>query len=89
MSVDSYLIECSHENAIVKDSTNNTYFTNKVGDGIQLNVNDKVSVHSAYIHEIGSGSESIEFDGNLISTESVKYTDRDVANQYYPTLQYH
>ena len=87
MSVDSYLIECSHENAIVKDSTNNTYFTNKVGDGIQLNVNDKVSVHSAYIHEIGSGSESIEFDGNLISTESVKYTDRDVANQYYPTLQ--
>ena len=52
MSVDSYLIECSHENAIVKDSNHNTYFTNKVGDGIQLNVNDKVSVHSAYIHEI-------------------------------------
>eukprot|EP01047_Picozoa_sp_COSAG01_P031214 COSAG01_NODE_2206_length_8170_cov_70.537108_1_plen_487_part_00 len=75
MSVNSYLIECSHESAIIKDSKYNTYFTNRVGDGIQLNVNDKVSVQSAYIHEIGSGSQSIEFDGNTVSQETVQYTD--------------
>ena len=69
MSTNTYLVECSHEAAIVKQPDTNTYFTNKVGDGIHLNVGDTVAVHSAYIHEIGSGSESIEFDGKNISRE--------------------
>ena len=84
MSTNTYLVECSHEAAIVKQTDTNTYFTNKVGDGIQLNVGDTVAVHSAYIHEIGSGSESIEFDGKNISTQTVPYTDPNVKGAYYP-----
>eukprot|EP01050_Picozoa_sp_SAG11_P009421 SAG11_NODE_883_length_6737_cov_10.576981_4_plen_290_part_00 len=75
MATNTYLVECSHENATIKDPIHNTYFTNKCGDGIQLNVGDKVSVASSYIHEIGSGSESIEFDGETVGTQSIVYTD--------------
>ena len=86
MSTDTFLIECSHNNAIIKDPSNNTYYTNQVGDGIRLNVGDKVSVHSAYIHEIGSGSESIEFDGETVGEQSVSYTNT-IKNNIIPSTQ--
>ena len=81
MATNTYLVECSHEAAIIKQNNSNTHFTNKVADGIQLGIGDKVSVHSAYIHEIGSGSSSIEFDGGDVSQQSVEYTDTQVKGQ--------
>jgi hypothetical protein len=74
MSTNTYLVECSHNNAIVTSSDSNSLYTNRVADGIQLNVGDQVSVHSAYVHEIGSGSETIEFDGKAAGTHQVLET---------------
>ena len=74
MSTNTYLIECSHESAIVKSPDTNSFFSNRVADGIQMNPGDRVSVHSAYIHEIGSGSETIEFNGESVNSQSVLHT---------------
>ena len=34
-------------------------FTNKVSSGIKLDIGDQVSVHSAYISELGAGGDVI------------------------------
>ena len=86
MATNTYLVECSHENATIKDPNHNTYFTNSIGDGIRLDVGDKVSVASSYIHEIGSGSESIEFDGETVGTQSVVYSNT-INNTVIPSTQ--
>lgn len=80
MSVNTYLVECTHEDAI--QAFDNSHFINRVGDGIQLDVGDTVSVHSAYIHEIGSGSDTIEFSGRDVTTQQsvleTVYTDASI-----------
>ena len=86
MSTNVYLAECSHSNAQIKKPGCNTFFTNKIGDGIRVNEGDQISVHSAYIHEIGSGSQSIEFDGESVGTQSVTFTE-DVSNRTIPAEQ--
>jgi len=54
----------------------NSLFTNKVSNGIQLNIGDQVSINSAYISERGAGSEVIEFKGkSLGQNTTITYTN--------------
>jgi hypothetical protein len=66
---DTIIIDCNRNNSVENDAGNNTnpaLFTNKQGTGLKLNAGDKVSIHSAFINEIGNTDGTIEFKGNTI-----------------------
>ena len=66
---DSYIVQCDRNSSLEADQGNNndpSLFTNKQGTGLRLNAGDKVSVHSAFINEIGNTDGTIEFKGNTI-----------------------
>tara|TARA_E500000318_G_C3567938_1_gene216537 strand:- start:3110 stop:5683 length:2574 start_codon:yes stop_codon:yes gene_type:complete len=48
-----FLIECSRNKAIETNTNNNSEWTNIVSNGLILNPNDQLSLHSAYINSIG------------------------------------
>lgn len=50
------------------NKTNNALFTNKVSDGLRLDTGDVVSVHSAYISELGAEGSDIQIKGVDIDT---------------------
>ena len=51
-------------------------FTNKVSSGIKLDIGDQVSVHSAYISELGAGGDVIEFKGKALGNQvEINYTE--------------
>ena len=53
-------------------------FTNKVSSGIKLDIGDQVSVHSAYISELGAGGDVIEFKGKSLGNQvEINYTEVD------------
>ena len=59
------IIECSRlaSNQAKSDNNENySLWTNNAGSGIKLNPGDNISVQSAYINEIGVGSDTIEID---------------------------
>ena len=67
--VNTHILECSRQSSVQVQSdsnTSNALFMNKLNEGIQLNVGDKVSVHSAIISEVGAGGNTIEMKGNVI-----------------------
>tara|TARA_R110002012_G_scaffold201529_2_gene370470 strand:+ start:129 stop:2957 length:2829 start_codon:yes stop_codon:yes gene_type:complete len=72
------VLECSRL-ASNQEKSNNTHnlalWTNNVGSGIQLNTGDNVRVQSAYINEVGVGSDTIEFskDDPLQETITCQY----------------
>ena len=45
------------------NNTNNALFTNKCHDGLKLDTGDVVSVHSAYISELGAEGSDIQIKG--------------------------
>jgi hypothetical protein len=54
---DTILVDCNRLNSEEKKGGNTTtpaLFTNKIGNGLKLNVGDKVSVHSGFISERGA-----------------------------------
>ena len=61
------LLDCNRKNSLEYEANVNyeskAVFTNRVGDGLKLNIGDQVSVHSAYVSSIGAGGEVIEFTG--------------------------
>jgi hypothetical protein len=61
------LLDCNRKNSLEYEANVNTeskaVFTNRVGDGLKLNIGDEVSIHSAYVSSIGAGGEVIEFTG--------------------------
>tara|TARA_R110000744_G_scaffold322612_2_gene428562 strand:- start:491 stop:3604 length:3114 start_codon:yes stop_codon:yes gene_type:complete len=61
------LLDCNRKNSLEYDasvlSDSKSIFTNRLGDGIKLNVGDQVSVQSAYVSSLGAGGEVIEFTG--------------------------
>ena len=67
-------MDCNRAQAVNKDSSNTSIWTNNVSSGIRLDPGDTVSVHSAFINEIGSGADTIEFLGNYLTTTSLSYT---------------
>lgn len=73
--VDTHILECSRQSSVQVQSnanTSNALFMNKLNEGIQLNVGDKVSVHSAIISEVGAGGNTIEMKGNVIGNSTLK-----------------
>ena len=76
--VDTELIECSRRSSVESlsgNNDNNAIFTNKLGNGVKLNVGDTISIHSAIINERGAGSETIELKGNIIGESNKTYTN--------------
>ena len=69
------LLDCNRKNSLEYDasvlSDSKSIFTNRLGDGLKLNVGDQVSVQSAYVSSIGAGGEVIEFTGK---NTGLKYT---------------
>ena len=72
------LIECNRLQAVNSNTTNDENFaqwSNKVGDGIKLQPGDSVSVHSAYINEVGVGADVVHITGKVAGTTTFKVTD--------------
>ena len=66
---DTFIVDCNRNSSIEADNGNNdnpATFTNKQGTGLKLNAGDKVSIHSAFINEIGNTDGTIEFKGTSI-----------------------
>jgi hypothetical protein len=87
--VDTTLIECNRKSSPQYLGGNDTepyHWTNKCGDGISLEIGDKISVHSSYISEIGNESSTIEFLGKSFdyvhSASNVTYTKTENQEQF-------
>ena len=87
--VDLQIIDCNRQHSVQAKSGNDNnpaLFTNELGQGITLEVGDRVAVQGAYISEIGAGSDTIELNGRVFdSTKTIKYIEDDL-NEYgnYP-----
>ena len=84
--VQTILIDCNRissieYNASKLSKTNNALYTNKVSDGITLDIGDKVSVESAHIAQRGAGSSVIEFGGEVLGHKNVSYCET-VSSSY-------
>ena len=82
MSTNTILIECNRMNSEGAASFNHSIWTNNVSEGLQLNPGDRVSVESAFINEIGSGAQTIEFSDDIVET-GVKENELTITMEYY------
>ncbi len=65
--LDTILVECDRSSAKIKDDENPGMWVNGQNNTLQLLPNDKVSVYSSYINDVGSGQTApIEFRGKSI-----------------------
>jgi hypothetical protein len=76
---DTIILDCNRNSSIEAQSGNNenpAIFTCKQGPGVRLNRGDKVSIHSAFINEIGNTDGTIDVKGQTIKDtrgQEVKY----------------
>ena len=78
MSADGYnetiLLDCNRRSSdeYLADpySSEKSIFSNKVGDGLQLNIGDKVALHSAYVSGRGVGGDVIELKGDFFDKDT-------------------
>ncbi len=91
--VDTTLVECNRKSspAYLGGNESEPYqWMNKCGDGIKLNIGDKISMHSSYISEIGNESSTIEFQGKLFdynhSASNVTYTKTEDGTAFGDVL---
>jgi hypothetical protein len=83
---DTIIIDCNRNCSVENDAGNDTtpaLFTNKQGTGLKLDAGDKVSIHSAYINEIGNTDGTLEFKGQSIKNskgEEQTYTLTESVN---------
>ena len=63
-------------------SANHSLWTNNVSEGLQLNPGDRISVEAAFINEIGSGAQTIEFSDDIIETD-VRENQLTITMEYY------
>ena len=82
---DTILLEANRKSSAEYLAGNNdskSSWTNDMGNGIKLDIGDKISVHSAYISEIGNEDSTIEIKGqkasNNLGTEQ-KFTSTNVT----------
>ena len=78
--IDTQLIECNRLHSVEYNSSENngepSIFTNEQRNGIKINPGDRISLNSAYISQVGSGGEVIEFTGRENGdTYTVEYTE--------------
>jgi len=50
-------------------------FTNKLGSGIKVDAGDKVSVHNAFISEIGSDASALQITSEFLENRNFTYTE--------------
>ena len=83
---ETIILECSRQSSaegIANNDVNPAEFTNEMGSGIILNIGDEISVHSAYISELGAQAGEIEIKkrNTLVPASSIVTTysriDRD------------
>ncbi len=78
--VDTTLLECNRLQSIEglsnNNSNNNAEWTNRMGEVVQLNPGDRVSVSSAYVNTRGCGGNNIEIKGKDFNgtTKTFNYT---------------
>lgn len=82
MSTNTILIDCNQQQAVAPtDAGNPAIWTNKISEGLQLNPGDRVSVSSAFINEVGSGQDTIQFteanNSATLTTEFFKCADAE------------
>ncbi|MEC9253270.1 MAG: hypothetical protein VX863_00315, partial [Candidatus Thermoplasmatota archaeon] len=85
MSTNTMLLECNRQQSeefLSGNTVNNSMWSNKVSEGLQLNPGDRVSVSSAFINEVGSGSQTIEFNDDFVET-GVHENSLTVKFEYY------
>ena len=83
--VQTILIDCNRlssieYNASKLSATNNALYTNKISDGITLDIGDKVSIASAHIAQRGAGSSVIEFGGEVLGHTNISYCVTNGSN---------
>ena len=64
--VDTILLDAnrrSSEETKGNNESQQSIYTNKLGEGVKLNSGDRVSVHSGYISKRGAGADTIELQG--------------------------
>ena len=54
--------------------TDNAVFTNKVSNGVTLDIGDQVSIQSAHISQRGAGGSVIQMDGKVLGKKEITYT---------------
>lgn len=89
--VDLQIVDCNRQHSVQAKSGNNSnpaLFTNELGQGITLNVGDRVSVQGAYISEIGAGADTIELNGRVFDTSKTITYIEDKINSVdnYPVV---
>mgnify|MGYP003145890467 CR=1 FL=1 len=88
--LDTILVECDRQSASVKSTTDNGTWVNKQNNSLMLLPNDKVSVYSSYVNDVGSGQDNpIEYRGkSLNKTKIVKYTINSATmTTYVPAIK--
>ena len=74
------ILECNRSNSPqYYDTENTSIWTNAVNDGIKLDIGDEVSLHSAFISDLGAEDSTIEFKGEIIQ-ESQNFVVSKVDN---------
>ena len=73
------LVDCNRfssveYNASKLSNVDNARFTNKVTDGITLDIGDQVSIANAHIAQRGAGGSVIEFRGTVLGKKNISYT---------------
>ena len=83
---DTILIDCNRANSEEGKADNKeqySQFTCKTGVGVKVNPGDRVSVHSAFVSQVGCGAGVIEFTGKNLETEyEVESTDQVLFQKY-------
>ncbi len=72
------LLDCNNKQSseyLGGDKSQPALFTNKLGSGIKVEQGDKVSIHNAFISEIGSDANAIQLDTTFNESRSITYTE--------------
>ena len=88
------ILECNREQSAEKNnnSDNNAIFTNRMGEVIELNPGDEISLQSAFINKRGTANlNSIEFKGKSLGVTG-KFRQSSTATEnpltYSPNNKY-
>ena len=85
MSTNTFLIDCNRQQSVEVESSNESnaaIWTSKISEGLQLDPGDRVSLSSAFINEVGSGAQTIDFTDDFVET-GVTENSLSVTVQFY------
>ena len=80
------VLDCSRSSSaegIANNNTNPAEFTNELGSGVVLSIGDEISVHSAYVSELGAEAGEIEIKSRLVrATDENKDVYSPIVTDY-------